>query len=188
MIAQQRGICCEEREGKKVYRGSMNVNLPGINRPVRQVFEVIERTITSDGQVLLVPDISFSLYWTTLPDAASIIIKLYHDHGTSEQFHSELKTDMDLERLPSGKFLTNDLILHFGLFAYNLLRFIGQSTIKSSDIPLKKKVLRRRIKTVIQTMITIASKLVFHARRFKLRFGRGNPWFTVFNRLYKEFC
>jgi len=27
----------------------------------------------------------------------STIIKLYHDHGTSEQFHSELKTDLDLE-------------------------------------------------------------------------------------------
>ena len=25
-----------------------------------------------------------------------------------EQFHSEIKTDLDLERLPSGKFDTND--------------------------------------------------------------------------------
>lgn len=188
MIAQQRGICCEEREGKKVYRGSINVNLPGVNRPVRQIFEVVERTITSDGQALLVPELSFSLYWTTLPDAPSTIIKLYHDHGTSEQFHSEIKTDMDLERLPSGKFLTNDLILHFGLFAYNLLRFIGQSTLKSIDAPLKKKVHRRRIKTVIQTMITLASKLVFHARRYKLRFGRANPWFNVFSRIYFNLC
>ncbi len=29
------------------------------------------------------------------------------DHDTSEQFHSEFKTDMNLERLPSGKFATN---------------------------------------------------------------------------------
>ncbi|MGV0036717.1 MAG: hypothetical protein ACNYPE_17840 [Candidatus Azotimanducaceae bacterium WSBS_2022_MAG_OTU7] len=29
---------------------------------------------------------------------------LYADHGTSEQFHREFKTDMDIERLPSGKF------------------------------------------------------------------------------------
>ena len=39
------------------------------------------------------------------------IIDLYSDHGTSEQFHSEFKTDMDIERLPSGKFATNQLVL-----------------------------------------------------------------------------
>ena len=30
-------------------------------------------------------------------------------HGTSEQFHSEFKTDLDIEQLPSGKFATNAL-------------------------------------------------------------------------------
>ncbi|WP_274522435.1 hypothetical protein [Ectothiorhodospira variabilis] len=29
------------------------------------------------------------------------IIALYRGHATCEQFHSEFKTDMDLERLPS---------------------------------------------------------------------------------------
>jgi hypothetical protein len=90
-------------------------------------------------------------------------------------------SSVNIPRVPS-------LILHLGLFAFNLLGFIGQSTLKSSDTPLKRKVHRRRIKTVIQTMITLASKLVFHARRFKLRFGRDNPWFNVFNQLYKDFC
>lgn len=32
---------------------------------------------------------------------------LYSDHATSEQFHSEFKTDLDLERLTSGKLNTN---------------------------------------------------------------------------------
>jgi hypothetical protein len=36
------------------------------------------------------------------------VVELYYDHGTSEQFHSEIKTDLDLERLPAGKFATND--------------------------------------------------------------------------------
>ena len=39
--------------------------------------------------------------------------KLYRQHATSEQFHSEFKTD--LERLPSGKFPTNDLVMHLGV-------------------------------------------------------------------------
>ena len=40
------------------------------------------------------------------------VIDLYKHHGTHEQFHSEIKTDLDLERLPSGKFDTNDAIVH----------------------------------------------------------------------------
>ncbi len=39
------------------------------------------------------------------------VIRLYQDHGTHEQFHSKFKTDLDLERLPSGKFATNDCVL-----------------------------------------------------------------------------
>lgn len=39
-------------------------------------------------------------YITSLPDVPSTIIELYQDHRTSEQFHSEIKTDLDLERLP----------------------------------------------------------------------------------------
>ena len=50
-------------------------------------------------------------WWTTLNLPAEKIIALYQDHGTSEQFHSELKTDMDLERLPSGKFEVNSLVM-----------------------------------------------------------------------------
>ncbi|TCS75731.1 hypothetical protein EDD64_106108 [Effusibacillus lacus] len=54
----------------------------------------------------------------------------------------------NLERLPSGKFATNNLVLHFGIFAYNLLRIVGQESLKKEDAPLKNKVIRRRIRTV----------------------------------------
>jgi hypothetical protein len=187
-IAQQKGECESPREGKNIYRGSIPVKIKGLEQTVNQVFEVTERTIDKHGQQLLVPDIEFDTYWTTLPDNPKEIIRLYHDHGTCEQFHSELKTDLDLERFPSGKFATNELILHLGVLAYNLLRIIGQESLKVPDAPLKKKVFRRRIKTVIQNIITLASKLVRHARRYRLRFGRHSPWFTTFNRLYSSFC
>jgi len=88
--------------------------------------KVTERTIHSNGQMLLVPEIEIESYWTSLPDDEMDIIRLYHEHGTCEQFHSEIKTDLDLERLPSGKFATNNLILHMGLMAYNILRILGQ--------------------------------------------------------------
>jgi hypothetical protein len=55
-----------------------------------------------------------------------VIIKLYQRHGTHEQFHSEIKSDLDMERLPTGKFDSNDAILHLAMFAYNCLRLLGQ--------------------------------------------------------------
>ncbi|PLR84340.1 IS1380 family transposase [Bacillus sp. V33-4] len=186
-IAEQQGDCIHERDGKRVFYGSVMVKPKGLEIKVRQVYKVVERTIRKDGQILLIPEIEFESYWTSLPDSPEEIIELYHDHGTSEQFHSELKTDLDLERFPSGKFKTNEFILHLGCLTYNLLRLIGQETLKVDDAPLKNKVFRRRIKTVIQNLITLASKMVKHARQVFLKFGQHSPWFDSFKRVYSSF-
>ena len=186
-IAQQKEECIQEREGKRTFYGSVMVKPKGVEKEVRQVYKVVERTIRRDGQILLIPEIEFESYWTSLPNRPEEIIELYHDHGTSEQFQSELKTDLNLERFPSRKFKTNDLILHLGCFTYNILRLIGQETLKTEDAPLKKKVFRRRIKTVIQNLITLASKMVKHARRVSLKFGNHSPWFMTFKRIYASF-
>ncbi|WP_029419949.1 IS1380 family transposase [Alicyclobacillus macrosporangiidus] len=187
VTAQQHGVCHEPRPGKKVYHGSLMCPVKGLSEPVRMVFEVIERTTMADGQTLLVPDIEVDAYWTSLPDDPDVIIRLYHDHAVMEQFHSEIKTDLDAERLPSGKFATNNLVLHFVCMAYNLLRVIGQESLKRNDAPLRKKAERRRIRTVIQNLMTLAAKLVRHARQSKLKLGHGNRWFPVFRRLYLTF-
>ncbi|EDK24065.1 conserved domain protein [[Ruminococcus] torques ATCC 27756] len=52
--------------------------------------------------------------------ADSEVIQNYHAHGECEQFHSEIKTDMDVERLPSGKFDTNELVLELTILAYSI--------------------------------------------------------------------
>lgn len=101
IAAQQHGICCLEREGKNVYIGDIEIKRKGLDNPLRTVFKVTERTIKANGQILLTPEIEVETYWTSLTDPAYKIIELYHEHGTSEQFHSEIKTDMDLERLPA---------------------------------------------------------------------------------------
>ncbi len=183
-IAEENSICCLERAGKKVFLGDIQRPVKGVENPVRLIFKVTERTIKANGQILLTPEIEVDTYWTSLSDPAYKVIELYQDHGTSEQFHSEIKSELDLERLPSGKFATNDLVLHIGLMAYNILRFIGQESLKKSDSPLRKKVQRRRIRTVIQNLMTIAAKLVRHARRYTLCFGRHSPWFNTFQRVY----
>lgn len=82
------------------------------------------------GQYFIVPDIELGTYWTntSLPDET--VIDLYHAHGESEQYHSEIKTDMDVERLPSGKFESNKLVLELTMIAYNILRIIGQESLE----------------------------------------------------------
>ena len=99
------------------------------------------------GQYFIVPDIELGTYWTntSLPDET--VIDLYHAHGESEQYHSEIKTDMDVERLPSGKFGSNKLVLELTMIAYNILRIIGQESLKKKDASGRKKIHRRRIRS-----------------------------------------
>ena len=91
---------------------------------------------------------------------------------------------MGLERFPSGKFVTNQLVLHCALLAYNCLRLIGQTANRSSQMPLRKAAQRRRLRTVIQNLVYLAARLVRHARRYKLAFGRWSPWFGAFKFAY----
>ena len=97
---------------------------------IRTIYEITERTIDRYGQYFIVPDIELGTYWTNtfLPDET--VIDLYHAHGESEQYHSEIKTDMDVERLPSGKFESNKLVLELTMIAYNILRIIGQESLE----------------------------------------------------------
>ncbi|SHF20007.1 hypothetical protein SAMN02745206_01530 [Desulfacinum infernum DSM 9756] len=53
------------------------------------------------------------------------IIALYENRGLSEPFHSEIKTNLNLERLPSAKFFVNALVLSQGAMVYNVLRILG---------------------------------------------------------------
>ena len=154
---------------------------------MRIVYEVIERTIDKHGQFLLIPDIEVNTLWTNLGDSDDDVIELYHAHGESEQYHSEIKTDMDVERLPSSKFDTNELVLELTVLAYNILRIIGQSSLKSSHAPkTKHKVRRRRIRTVISNLILIAGHVTEHARNVLLSLGCSNIWRYTFMELYRQ--
>ena len=187
----KKGAETEPRDGKTVYVGSNCHDFEdGRLGPVRIVYEITERLSKADGQVYMEPDIEISTWWTSLPEegegsvANEAVIQLYHEHGTCEQFHSELKTDMDLERLPSGNFKTNAAIWLMGMLAYNILRIIGQASLTKDDSPLKCPVRRRRIKTVIQNLITFAVRVVCHARKTYLNMGKSNAWRHTFKRVY----
>ena len=156
---------------------------------MRIVYDVIERTTDKNGQFLLVPDIECNTIWTNLGWSDDDIIKGYHAHGECEQFHSEIKTDMDVERLPSGKFDTNELVLELTVLAYNILRLIGQESMKSKRAPkTKHPVKRRRIRTVIGNLIQIAGHITTHGRRIVLAIGCSNVWRHTFMDVYNRFA
>jgi hypothetical protein len=190
--AQCHGECEEPRAGKEVWTGKTWRERDG--KLYRVVFEVIQRTIKADGQKLLLPEIEANTWWTSLKFSAQEQIALYHAHGTSEQYHSEIKTDLDLERLPSGKFATNATMLSLGLVAYNMLRLCGQGALKEQRrlpaeerAPLKKKVFRRRLRSVIQDLMYLAAQLVRHANRWKVVFWSNSPWGATWRSLYARF-
>jgi len=191
--AQAHGDWEFPREGKEVYTGETCRERDG--KLYRVVFEVIQRTIAADNQKLLVPDIEVNTWWTSLKLSAKTVIALYHAHGTSEQYHSEIKTDMDLERLPSGKFATNATMLSLGLVAYNVLRLCGQGALQEQRrlpledrAPLAKRIFRRRLRSVIQDLMYLSAKLTRHANRWRLSFWQNSPWGATWRRLYARFC
>ena len=73
-------------------------------RPLFCVWEV--KRMRRDDELL--PRYSAATWWTKLAEDADTVVRLYHDHATREQFHSELKADMDVERLPSGDYAPSD--------------------------------------------------------------------------------
>lgn len=192
-IAEELRKCCNNisspRDGKIVYIGStwrtVHTDEKG-DITIRMVYEIIDRTTTADGQEMLFPDTEFNMYWTSLSDSDKDIIELYHNHAICEQFHSEIKTDMGIERLPSGKFDTNALILKLGMIAYNVLRIIGTEAMKKRDMPIRHDTIkRRRIRTVIERLMLIAGHLTVHARKTILALGRSSPWADTFIRIFK---
>ena len=172
------------REGKRETYLSEAITREqgGVSVAMRRVLHVIERTIDKKGQVLLMPEIEIEGWLTSLDLAVEQVVKLYQGHGTHEQFHSEFKTDLDLERLPSGKFATNDLVLSLAVLAFNILRAIGQATLISPDSPVRHAAKRRRIRTVMQEIIGIAARVIQHARRLVLGLGEQCAAFAVFER------
>ena len=192
--------CCKDvrhpRDGKTVYIGSSWKDVDykdseGNDKSItmRIVYEIIERTMDRDGQFLLEPDIECNTIWTNLGWTDDEVIAGYHAHGECEQYHSEIKTDMDVERLPSGKFETNELVLELTVLAYNILRLIGQESLKSKRAPKSKHpVKRRRIRTVISNLIQIAGHLTIHGRQVVLALGQSNVWRQAFMDVYNRFA
>ena len=172
------------REGKTIYIGSdwKTVTSKQFKQEftLRAGYKITERTINKYGQFMFPVDIEVETWWTNLGETDREIMRLYHAYGECEQYHSEIKTDMDIERLPSGKFDTNALVLELTIIAYNILRMIGQGAIGGRAPRQKRDVKRRRMRTVISNLIMMASHITTHARQLIMGLGKSNIWRHIF--------
>lgn len=179
------------RPGKLVYTGSTTKaswfegEKGAEPMSVRAVFQITERTITPYGQYLLEPDIEIDMWYTTLSEKEATddeVIELYHSHASCEQCHSEIKTDLDLERFPSGKYAVNGLILQLAAIGFNALKImemIAREMPAGSPIHFRDT-MRRRIGTIVERLIRIPAVITFHARKMTIDLGCCNPWADVF--------
>ena len=180
-----------ERLGKRECLWQEALEVTGVasaSNPARRVYHLTERTIDKHGNTLLLPEYVLEGWTTTLPEkfTPSEVIALYCDHATHEQFHSEFKSDRDLERLPSGKFDTHYLVCQLAAVAMNLLRLIGQNTLNEPDAPVRHQAKRRRFKTVMQELMFKAARMITHAGHWVLGLGESDPAFAVFERHYAQ--
>ena len=133
-------------------------------------------------------------WWTNLLCEARWCVRLYHDHGTSEQYHSELKSELQLERLPSGKMSSNALWLSLAAISFNCLRKMGQHALhyarRTGAAVLTEPAEGRRLhlRTVIDHLIRVGGKFVAHAGQCILKLGRSFTWFKIFDYVYKCCC
>lgn len=191
-LAKEIGVQQSCRDGKQVWIGKTDHDIKGNPLPFPIVFEVTERSAMKDQQ-LLFTEVEVDNYWVSLDLEPEETIRLYHDHGTSEQFHSELKTDMDLERLPSSHFASNSLILTLGMLAYNMLRLCGQESLQECNenavnmLSYRKKVKRRRIRTVMLDLIYMAGRVIHTSRQWYISFGKYNPRMSLWGSIYRKF-
>lgn len=139
------------------------------------------------GQRLLIKKdvvLEAETWLTSLELDAATLVALYADHATAEQYHSEIKGELDLERLPSASFRTNALVLHLGTLAYNLLRLLG--ILGKGVVRHRHPVQRHRIRTIIQELIRVPARILTGSDQFKLDLGRDLPGREAYLALHRK--
>jgi hypothetical protein len=183
-LAKEQGEAFDPRPGKTVYTGS-TVRSHGDMKKVRLVYEVTER-ISKKGQMLLAPEYTVFSVWTNLEEVSCAdVLRLYRDRGTCEQYFAEIKSEIDLERLPSGKFCVNELFFQLGMFVNNMLRVMGQGLLGPGVMKMKKAT-RRRLRTVMQNLMYMCCRVVRHAHQVIVRVKGANGTAGAMCRLYKR--
>jgi hypothetical protein len=152
---------------------------------IHLIYEVTERTSKKDQMLLESEYIIFSDCTNLMNVKEDDVLRICRDRGTYELYFADIKSEHDLERLPSGKFVVNGLIFQLGMFVINMLRVIGQNLFGPS-IQRMKKATQRCLRAVIQNMMYLSGKVVQHARRRVLKVIRYNGSVFAFCGLHRQ--
>jgi hypothetical protein len=181
-LANHELTICDEEKGVKTYYVRWTHKVESLEVPIAVVVrEFIMEYKTK--QPYLIPNYEVDVYWSSLNMSAYAVEQQYHKHGTSEQYHSEFKSDLDMERLPSGDFSSNYATMLIGMVSFNLLRITGKKLLRTGYVPGERRGQRLRIKTVIQNVMYMAGQLVEHARKKVIQIFGGYAWTNAFVRL-----
>jgi len=172
----------EKYKDSTVYYSNWEREVEGEKIPIAVV--VTEYKKDRKGIEYLMPQYDVEVYWNSLNLEAEQVEKLYHQHGTSEQYHSEFKSDLDMERLPSGKFDSNYGFMLMGMLAFNLLRFLGKELLVTGLVPGKRG-LRLRIRTVLQNIMYMGCQYISKARRNTIKVFEEYLWTPCFVALFE---
>ncbi len=181
------------RNRRETYLSRMEMReFEGKQIPVRRVLKITKRLMwdledVPPGQRLLLrrwPKYEMETWVTSLDLPGEKLFALYCEHATAEQYHAEIKSELDLERMPSGAFKTNALVLGLGMLAYNVLRLLG--ILGNGVIRHRHPAKRRRMKTIIQELIQIPARILRGSGQLKLDIGRDLPGREAFIALYQK--
>jgi hypothetical protein len=184
-LAQRHSVAEKRlREGKVTYYASVLRTVKvkeeeRSERTIRIVVVATERSIDRLGQPFLIPQIDIETYWVNLDASEEQVEELYHQHGTSEQYHAEWKSELGLERLPSGKFAANSTIMLLGMVAYNMLRRLGKEVLSTNKAPGKRGS-RIRLRTVILNLMYMGGLIIESVRDITVRLWSGHAWTEAF--------
>ena len=102
------------------------------------------------------------------------VIGNYHAHRESEQFHSEFKAGMDLERLPSGKLATKRACIGTCGDSIQSPAYDWSAVAGLQKPRLKKTIERRRLRIVIGSLVNMTYHVTKYARQLVIGLVRSN--------------
>ena len=130
------------------------------------------------------PSNEWETWVTSLELSGEKLSGLYCGHATAEQYHSEIKRELELERMPSSAFNTKALVPGLGVLACNVLRRLG--ILGKGLMRHRHPAQWRRMKTIIQEPVQISARIPQGSGQLKLDTRRALPGRDAFLALYRS--
>jgi Transposase DDE domain group 1 len=134
---------------------------------------IVRRVESFSGDQLLLPGLGYA-YHAFITDREGDALELeaeHRRHAVIENTIRQLKYDLGLNHMPSGRFAANAAWLHLNVLAHNLGRWLAKAGL--GRLAVTVKTLRRRL-------FSVPGRVVRSGRRDWLRLPRHWPWAPEF--------